>query len=39
MIQIAEQTEESTTGTEEVIKIMDIGLDGFISYLSFGVRL
>ncbi|MGE5797660.1 MAG: hypothetical protein ACM339_03885 [Ignavibacteria bacterium] len=37
-IQVAEQTEESTTGTAEVTQVMDIGLNGFISLLSFGIK-
>ncbi len=37
--QSTEQQEESTTGTENVNKVMDIGLNGFISSLSFGIKL
>ncbi len=37
-IHVTEQTEESTTGTEEVNKAMGIGLNGFISDLSFGIK-
>ena len=38
-IEAIEQMEESTKGTEKVNKIMDIGLNGFISLLSFGIKL
>lgn len=37
-IQVAKQKEESTSETIEVIQVMDIALDGFITHLSFGIR-
>ncbi|HVO73280.1 MAG TPA: hypothetical protein VMT35_04600 [Ignavibacteriaceae bacterium] len=37
-IQVEEQTEESTIGNKKVIQVMDIGLNGFVSLLSFGIK-
>ena len=38
-IQVIEQTEESTSGTTKVLHVTDLGLNGFVSDLSFGINL